>query len=109
MVYATHIFDGLDRFPTHVSHMQLGKTLVSDPIAWPLGPNDTDIFDISRATIEKMDDPNRAGSKLMILALDWLEQDKQARRELEEKGVPGYTARGKSGVETTESEIFYKK
>lgn len=63
---ATHIFDGLDMFPTHVAHMRLGR-FVTLPAPWE--------------TLQNIASGNR--SKLYSLALQWLKEDRDHRRELE--------------------------
>jgi CCR4-NOT complex subunit CAF16 len=106
--YATHIFDGLDRFPTHVCHLQLGQTLSPKLIEWPVQPG-AEYADISKEVMAKMEDPNRVGSRLFEVAMSWLVEDKRKRVELEQAGVDGFRTRGASKQETTDSEIFYKK
>ena len=72
---ATHIFDGLNEFPTHIAHMRLG-TFVKKPTPW------------SRATAEESLD-NIAGGldrTLFKIALQWLREDREHRRELEKDG-----------------------
>lgn len=72
---ATHIYDGLDAFPTHVAHMRLGSFL-TEPTPWPL--------DSSKATIN---------SALYHTALQWLKEDRDHRRELEKQGRKSRGAR----------------
>ncbi|KAK7696159.1 hypothetical protein QCA50_000810 [Cerrena zonata] len=90
IVYATHIFDGLDTFPTHVAHMRLGS-FVTLPTAWPF-PN---------VTAEGLN------TRLYSVALQWLKEDRTYRAELEKTG------RKKRGPITSEvpsdSETFYRK
>lgn len=62
-VDATHIFDGLDSFPTHVAHMRFGSFVI-DPTPWP--------------------SPSTLG--LYHMALQWLREDRKYRFELERKG-----------------------
>lgn len=66
---ATHIFDGLDAFPTHVAHMRLG-TFVTAPTTWPF-PNII---------------TNGTATRLYSIALHWLREDREYRRELEGQG-----------------------
>lgn len=68
-VDATHIFDGLDNFPTHVAHMRLGK-FVTLPEPWE---SFTDVVSGSK-------------SRLYSVALQWLKEDREHRRELENNG-----------------------
>lgn len=55
----------------------------------------------------RMMDPNRAGSRLLELALSWLVEDRAARiaKEVAEKGVQ---RRGAQAL-PSESESFYRK
>ncbi|ORY59019.1 P-loop containing nucleoside triphosphate hydrolase protein [Leucosporidium creatinivorum] len=115
ILYATHIFDGLDSFPTHLCHIQLGTTLPPSPLSWPVvfpssDPSAT-VEGVPAGVREKMEDPERPGSKLLELALAWLAQDKERRIE-KEIAVGGTKKRGaakKAEGETTDSEAFYKK
>ena len=66
---ATHIFDGLNDFPTHVAHMRFGS-FVMVPTAWP--------FSNTEST-----GPN---TQLYSVALQWLKEDREFRKELEKKG-----------------------
>lgn len=66
---ATHIFDGLGNFPTHVGHMRLGS-FVTEPTPWPFGEE--------KAT--------EHSSALYGVALRWLRDDREHRRELEKNG-----------------------
>lgn len=81
ILYATHIFDGLEGFPTHLAHMRAGA-FVEDPIPWsPTGP-----------------------SSLYTVALNWLREDRKFRDETAPSN------RGpRKGEETRDSETFYKK
>ncbi|GAA6058042.1 hypothetical protein JCM3770_002936 [Rhodotorula araucariae] len=105
VVYCSHIFDGLDAFPTHLCHLQLGATLPPSPLGWPLSPADAEA--VPAAVRAKMDDPERRGSKLLELALYWLVEDRKLRvaREIEQHGKE---KRGATGV-TKDSETFYRK
>ncbi|KAH9824737.1 P-loop containing nucleoside triphosphate hydrolase protein [Melampsora americana] len=111
VLYATHIFDGLDTFPTHVCHLQLGATLAPIAQEWPLDPNNSGhVVDIPSELIKKMSDPNRVGSKLLILALHWLTGDRKIRLALEAEGQAGFRKRGaKDSTVPSDSEAFYRK
>lgn len=86
LVDATHIFDGLNNFPTHVAHMHLG-TFLAQPTPWPITP---DV--LSKAvTVDLGPSPT-----LYALALQWLREDRERRRELEKQG------RKKRGAKTAE-------
>lgn len=115
ILYATHIFDGLDDFPTHLCHLQLGSTLPPSPLAWPVvfpadEPKGT-VDGVPAGVRERMEDPQRPGSKLLELALSWLKQDREARIE-REISVGGTKKRGAKKLEegvTSDSEAFYRK
>lgn len=67
---ATHIFDGLGEFPTHVGHLRFGSFVVP-PTAWPFrGAPESTLL----------------ASSLYHVALDWLKKDREYRRELEKAG-----------------------
>ncbi|KAH9833809.1 P-loop containing nucleoside triphosphate hydrolase protein [Rhodofomes roseus] len=97
ILYATHIFDGLNEFPTHVAHMHLG-TFLSQPTPWPIAP------DIVSKVVSVDLGPKPT---LYALALQWLREDRELRRELEKQG------RKKRGAKVdevpTDSETFYRK
>ncbi|KAI5479768.1 CCR4-NOT complex subunit CAF16 [Pseudohyphozyma bogoriensis] len=105
ILYATHIFDGLDSFPTHLCHIQLGSTIPPSPLAWPITEKGTE--GIPEGVWEKMEDPRRVGSRMMEVALGWLEEDRQERIK-REVGVGGVRKRGPKEKET-DSEKFYKQ
>ena len=65
IVYATHIFDGLASWPTHLVHMSLGRILSVGPPAEFLGEG------ISR--------DNNSNSALLELCLKWLKEDREER------------------------------
>jgi len=67
---ATHIFDGLNEFPTHIAHMRLGS-FVMDPMLWP--PS-------------HIDNVGALDGALFRTALQWLRGDRDHRRELEKDG-----------------------
>lgn len=70
---ATHIFDGLDDFPTHVAHMRFG-VLVTEPTPWPFS-----VLSTSKPT-------GLSFSSLYQIALRWLTEDKEYRKQLEKQG-----------------------
>lgn len=63
IVYATHIFDGLMGWPSHIVHMHLGQVLEAETTAAVLDKY-------------KSSGPN---SQLLQVALKWLQQDLDAR------------------------------
>lgn len=73
---ATHIFDGLNDFPTHVAHMRLGS-FVTLPTSWPF------------AGVETVG----VNTQLYTVALQWLKEDRAFRKELEKKGRKSRGAR----------------
>ncbi|SGY26056.1 BQ5605_C018g08694 [Microbotryum silenes-dioicae] len=109
ILYATHIFDGLDAFPTHLCHIQLGSTVPPSPLAWPIqfpSEEGATVAGVPKGVRERMEDPGRNGSKTLELALAWLQQDRQ-KRESGEIARDGMRKRG--AKEVTESEAFYRK
>ncbi|EFP80935.1 CCR4-NOT regulatory complex component [Puccinia graminis f. sp. tritici] len=113
VVYATHIFDGLDNFPTHVCHLQIGSTTTPKPIPWPISPETAVQNDcgIPPEALHEIASPDRIGSKLLVLALHWLKEDRLIRLKLEAQGDPAFKKRGalpESSV-PTDSEVFYRK
>ncbi|KAH9939954.1 P-loop containing nucleoside triphosphate hydrolase protein [Amylocystis lapponica] len=97
VLYATHIFDGLNNFPTHVAHMHLG-TFLSQPTPWPL----TSTAAAQVGSVEL--GPNLT---LYRLALQWLQEDRERRRVLENQGRKTRGAR--NDKVPTDSETFYRK
>ncbi|KAF8707604.1 P-loop containing nucleoside triphosphate hydrolase protein, partial [Rhizoctonia solani] len=97
ILYATHIFDGLNTFPTHVAHMRFGQ-FVSEPVLW------------EQQRIEPELPSPSSGSTLHALALRWLKDDREFRKQEEVAGrlnrIRG--AKPDTGV-PTDSEVFYKK
>ncbi|KAJ7047390.1 P-loop containing nucleoside triphosphate hydrolase protein [Mycena alexandri] len=94
ILYATHIFDGLNDFPTHIAHMSLGS-LKTAPSPWPLTPD-------SPLSIQF------GSSTLYQVALQWLREDREYRRDLEKQGRKLRGARREEAV-PSDSETFYRK
>jgi CCR4-NOT complex subunit CAF16 len=94
---ATHIFDGLNTFPTHVAHMRFGS-FVSQPTPW-----------LQNQTQPGLPPPS-SGSNLHALALQWLKEDRAFRQQEEAAGRLSKTrgAKEDNGI-PTDSEAFYKK
>jgi len=92
ILYATHIFDGLNEFPTHIAHMRLGS-FVMDPTPWPPSPVDSE---------------GALDGALFRTALQWLREDREHRHELEKAGRKTRGAR-RDQAETSNSEEFYRK
>jgi CCR4-NOT complex subunit CAF16 len=72
---ATHIFDGLNEFPTHVTHMRLGS-FVTNATPWPL----------PSIVPQSGNDERAPDSTLFQIALQWLREDREDRQELEKAG-----------------------
>ncbi|KII94761.1 hypothetical protein PLICRDRAFT_148930 [Plicaturopsis crispa FD-325 SS-3] len=87
ILYATHIFDGLNAFPTHVAHMRFGS-FEKEPTPWPSAFG--------------------SGATLYSVALQWLKEDRDHRKLLESQGRKTRGAR-KDQTVPTDSETFYKK
>jgi CCR4-NOT complex subunit CAF16 len=71
---ATHIFDGLNDFPTHIAHMRFGA-FVTPPIPWPTPKS----ISISKNDVQVC-------TPLYRMSLDWLREDREYRHELEKQG-----------------------
>ncbi|KAJ2960487.1 hypothetical protein NQZ79_g4092 [Umbelopsis isabellina] len=68
ILYATHIFDGLGEWPTHIAHMADGTVM---------SHNSTDNYPEFDAFKTRHRQENRVDSPLMALCLSLLRQDKQ--------------------------------
>ncbi|KAL9936478.1 hypothetical protein V8E36_004546 [Tilletia maclaganii] len=116
ILYATHIFDGLQAFPTHIVHMRLGTTVDPKPLPWP--PSEAKASDYPQIQ------PNTSGvierdlSPLLTVALAWLREDRKIRQEKEKEESSAGDAHALSrmrkrgarlGQETTDSEAFFSK
>ncbi|KAI9447745.1 P-loop containing nucleoside triphosphate hydrolase protein [Lactarius indigo] len=97
IIYATHIFDGLNEFPTHIAHMRFG-TFVKKPRPWPHALAERSLDN----TAENLD------RTLFKVALQWLREDREHRRELEKTGRKTRGARRGQDVPSS-SEEFYRK
>ncbi|KAG6850045.1 hypothetical protein H0H93_002054 [Arthromyces matolae] len=95
ILYATHIFDGLKGFPTHVMHMRLGS-VIEAPVNWPI---------LSTSSLASQFD---SSTTLYALALQWLKEDRDHRRDLERLGRKTRGAR-RDQIVPTESEAFYRR
>ncbi|KZT62296.1 P-loop containing nucleoside triphosphate hydrolase protein [Calocera cornea HHB12733] len=126
VIYATHIFDGLALFPTHIAHLHLGGLTTPLPMPWPIPPSHPGLP-------AKLRGKAQGAYALWDLALAWLEEDRERRRRLElqadadaaaaaDAGGEGVRQavggaheearrrkRGARREETTDSEVFYKK
>ncbi|KAF7355301.1 hypothetical protein MSAN_01446500 [Mycena sanguinolenta] len=95
ILYATHIFDGLNHFPTHIAHMSFGR-LVTPPTPWPISADSPLIAQFGSSTT------------LYAVAIQWLKEDRDYRRELEKNGRKVRGARRDETV-PSDSETFYRK
>lgn len=69
IVYATHIFDGLQNWPTHIMHLHMGRLVEVDDAAALLNR-------YSKREQQRRNTPALvSGSELYRLALSWLEDD----------------------------------
>ncbi|BGO92103.1 hypothetical protein NBRC10512_000834 [Rhodotorula toruloides] len=111
IVYASHIFDGMDSWPTHLCHIQLGSTVAPSPLSWPLTGAQGEDEAVPAEVRERMMDPDRSGSRLLELAVHWLEIDKKMRieKEIREGGKQKRGATGAANGVVTDSEAFYRK
>lgn len=83
IVYATHIFDGLSAFPSHICHLQLGGT-PSPMLVWNSSARHEDLFS---------------------LALGWLREDRDLRRVKEREAG---RVRGPK-KDTMDAKTFFEK
>ncbi|KAK0519211.1 CCR4-NOT regulatory complex component [Tilletia horrida] len=121
IIYATHIFDGLQGFPTHVVHMRLGTTVNPKPLVWP--PNESNAHEypsLHTGADGSNDVIERDLSPLLTVALAWLREDRKIRQEKEKEeasaaakdahALSRLRKRGaRVGEETTDSEAFFSK
>lgn len=94
ILYATHIFDGLSTFPTHVIHMRFGE-FVEEPLVWT--PNN------------QISSSSAGNTSLYSLALGWLKEDRVKRKELEAQGHRVVRGARRDQEVPTDSETFYRK
>ncbi|KAF9569083.1 P-loop containing nucleoside triphosphate hydrolase protein [Agrocybe pediades] len=87
ILYATHIFDGLNDFPTHVAHMRFGS-FVTLPTPWDLSKKSTTLYQV---------------------ALNWLKEDREFRKELERTGKTIARGARRNEAVPSDSETFYRK
>lgn len=100
IVYATHIFDGLHDFPTHVAHMRLGQ-IVSD--------DENDRVE-GGALVWPPTSSRSSQSSLLDIALAWLRSDRVVRQQHEATRGQHRGSRLKNNDnDTTDSERFFSK
>ncbi|PWN28189.1 hypothetical protein BDZ90DRAFT_279311 [Jaminaea rosea] len=119
IVYATHIFDGLHDFPSHVVHMRLGEVVdesgpnaqAAPSLLWP--PSDSDMQRLRSSSASAARDSK--DGVLLNIALDWLRADRKLREEREaaagDKGKQRGARKGlgKDAVVESDSEKFYTR
>lgn len=93
IVYATHIFDGIHDFPTHIVHLQMGRTTSPLPLPWPMHLDANTDPKIITCLPASMKDTIRSSIStysptLLPLALAWLREDRVLREQYEQsRGV----------------------
>ncbi|KIY42909.1 P-loop containing nucleoside triphosphate hydrolase protein [Fistulina hepatica ATCC 64428] len=109
ILYATHIFDGLSDFPTHIAHMRLGAFL-TPPTPRDLLHNGASrpakgLSDVSGTAV------GRPFSELSLynIALDWLRADRAYRHELEQRHGKKMRGARRDQAVPSDSETFYRK
>lgn len=111
ILYATHIFDGLNRFPTHITHMRNGSFVV-EPTSWPISePSFAQIVSAAHddGVPEAEIDFKKAGSTLHSVAILWLAQDRRLRAKEEKEGKREKKRGARIAAVPTDSETFYRK
>lgn len=117
IVYATHIFDGIHTFPTHIVHLQLGSTPSPEPLPWPIpigGNVSPQVFHALPSSVQAMV-LQPAGTpglppevSLLHLALEWLRQDRALRQEYEAaRGIKRGRADRSVSMETRDAKKFF--
>jgi len=96
ILYATHIFDGLNDFPTHIAHMRFGS-FVTEPSSWPITKDSALAAQFPPTT------------SLFNVALQWLKEDKHYRQQLEKQGVKKTRGARRNETVPSDSETFYRK
>lgn len=86
ILYATHIFDGLDDFPTHIAHMRDGSFVIP-PVPWPFSGGNAGTGSSS-------------SSGLYTIALAWLKEDREVRRAAEKDGMALKTRGSRVSIST---------
>lgn len=102
ILYATHIFDGISAFPTHVTHMRDGAFVGMGDGLMPWPPAAARDALVTTAT-------DGSGSMLHDLALQWLKEDREVRKQAEAEGKKSKTRGARKVDVPTDSETFYKK
>ncbi|KAJ3185321.1 CCR4-NOT regulatory complex component [Gaertneriomyces sp. JEL0708] len=90
IVYATHIFDGLSSWPTHVAHVADGAIDVVRDLRTPGGFPELEIMKNRRGDVHSSDNAVLDNSPLLMVVESWLREDhrrlkKEGRRNHEGK------------------------
>lgn len=95
IVYATHIYDHIETFPTHICHLRLGTT-----------PDELVSYTPSQTIMEDSAAAEEKRGELMGIALKWLKADRDVRKQRDkERG----TERGAKRGVTKDAKTFYEK
>jgi CCR4-NOT complex subunit CAF16 len=114
IIYATHIFDGLQEFPTHLVHMRHGRTTTPAPISWPpVGrAASNDEFEALPNVWKELEEGNTPPN-LFETALAWLREDRVVRADEEARVKDAAhrrgARRGDAAATETDSERFFSK
>ena len=69
IVYATHIYDHIETFPTHICHLRLGRT-----------PDEMVTYSPSSTIMEDSVAAEEKRGELLGIALRWLREDREVRK-----------------------------
>lgn len=114
---ATHIFDGIHSFPTHIVHLQLGSTPSAEPLPWPIRVGDSvtpEVYRVLPPSVQGMlQQPAGAPGipseiSLLHLALEWLREDRVLRQAHEAaRGIKRGRADRSASMETCDAKKFF--
>ena len=96
IVYATHIYDHIETFPTHICHLRLGRT-----------PDEMVTYTPSSTIMEDSVAAEEKRGELLGIALKWLREDREVRRQRDKER--GRERGAKSGADTRDAKTFYEK
>lgn len=92
----------------------MGSTTTPEPIPWPILTatwSEGHHPGVPPEALSQISSPERIGSKLLVLALHWLKEDRLIRLKHEAEGDPAFKKRG-ARIESSvpsDSEVFYRK
>jgi CCR4-NOT complex subunit CAF16 len=82
---ATHIYDHIETFPTHISHLRLGTT-----------PDEMVTYTPTSTITEDAEGAEAKRGELLGIALRWLKEDREVRKQRDkERGKERGAKRGK--------------